>query len=141
VHETAALCTKLLLRVRNCYSVYVEGKAQRNETATQCTKLLLCVRNCCSVYETATPCTELLLCVQRGEGTTRRNCCSHKILDLFSIFLSLRVYLRLAETSQQPISQPTWLKVTPTVSIVTIVYETATLCTQRGNHNETKLLL
>jgi hypothetical protein len=33
---------------------------------------------------------------------------------LFSIsFLTLWIYLWLAETSQQPISQTTWLKVTP----------------------------
>jgi hypothetical protein len=29
------------------------------------------------------------------------------------LFLSLWIYLWLAETSQQPISQTTWLKVTP----------------------------
>jgi hypothetical protein len=38
--------------------------------------------------------------------------------DFFSqqssfFFLSLWIYLWLAETSQQPISQTTWLKVTP----------------------------
>jgi len=33
--------------------------------------------------------------------------------DFFFFFLSLWNYLRLAETSQQPISQTTWLKVTP----------------------------
>jgi hypothetical protein len=32
---------------------------------------------------------------------------------LFFFFLSLWIYLWLAETSQQPISQTTWLKVTP----------------------------
>ena len=32
---------------------------------------------------------------------------------LFFVFLSLWIYLWLAETSQQPISQTTWLKVTP----------------------------
>jgi hypothetical protein len=36
-----------------------------------------------------------------------------RTLDLFSFFLSLWIYLWLAETSQQPISQTTWLKVTP----------------------------
>ena len=36
------------------------------------------------------------------------------------LFLSLWIYLWLAETSQQPISQTTWLKVTPIVTIVTI---------------------
>jgi hypothetical protein len=36
------------------------------------------------------------------------------------LFLS-ELYLWLAETSQQPISQTTWLKVTPIVTIVTIV--------------------
>jgi hypothetical protein len=37
-----------------------------------------------------------------------------KTLDLFSFFpLSLRIYLWLTETSQQPISQLTWLKVKP----------------------------
>ena len=35
------------------------------------------------------------------------NCC------FFFFFLSLWIYLWLAETSQQPISQTTWLKVTP----------------------------
>jgi len=34
-------------------------------------------------------------------------------LDSFVFFLSLWIYLWLAETSQQPISQTTWLKVTP----------------------------
>ena len=34
-------------------------------------------------------------------------------IDYFFFFLSLWVYLRLAETSQQPISQTTWLKATP----------------------------
>jgi len=33
--------------------------------------------------------------------------------DFFFFFLSLWIYLWLAETSQQPISQTTWLKVTP----------------------------
>jgi hypothetical protein len=41
-----------------------------------------------------------------------------RTLDLFSFFLSLWIYLRLAETSQQPISQTTWLKATPIVIIV-----------------------
>jgi len=36
-----------------------------------------------------------------------------RTLDVFSFLLSLRIYLWLAETSQQPISQTTWLKVTP----------------------------
>jgi hypothetical protein len=35
-----------------------------------------------------------------------------KTLDFFFFFLSLWIYLWLAETSQQPISQTTWLKVT-----------------------------
>jgi hypothetical protein len=47
---------------------------------------------------------------------------------VFLFFLSLTsglwIYLWLAETSQQPISQTTWLKVTPIVINVTIV----TLC-------------
>jgi hypothetical protein len=34
-------------------------------------------------------------------------------LNFSSLFLSLSIYLRLTETSQQPISQTTWLKVTP----------------------------
>jgi len=34
-------------------------------------------------------------------------------IDFFFFFLSLWIYLWLAETSQQPISQTTWLKVTP----------------------------
>jgi hypothetical protein len=34
-------------------------------------------------------------------------------LDFFFFFLSIWIYLWLAETSQQPISQTTWLKVTP----------------------------
>jgi hypothetical protein len=33
--------------------------------------------------------------------------------DFFFFFLSLWIYLWLAETSQQPISQTTWLKATP----------------------------
>ena len=51
-------------------------------------------------------------------------CCNRSITNLFMIsflsrtieiffFLSLWIYLWLAETSQQPISQTTWLKVTP----------------------------
>jgi len=36
-----------------------------------------------------------------------------KTIDFFLFFLSLWIYLWLAETSQQPISQTTWLKVTP----------------------------
>ena len=52
-------------------------------------------------------------------------CCNRSTTNLFMIsflsrtkqffffFLSLWIYLWLAETSQQPISQTTWLKVTP----------------------------
>jgi len=36
-----------------------------------------------------------------------------RTIDFFFFFLSLWTYLWLAETSQQPISQTTWLKVTP----------------------------
>jgi len=36
-----------------------------------------------------------------------------RTIDFFFIFLSLWIYLWLAETSQQPISQKNWLKVTP----------------------------
>ena len=36
-----------------------------------------------------------------------------RTIDLFFFFLSLWIYLWLGETSQQPISQATWLKVTP----------------------------
>ena len=36
-----------------------------------------------------------------------------RTVDFFFFFLSLWIYLWLAETSQQPISQTTWLKVTP----------------------------
>jgi len=36
-----------------------------------------------------------------------------RTIDFFFFFLSLLIYLWLAETSQQPISQTTWLKVTP----------------------------
>ena len=36
-----------------------------------------------------------------------------RTIVFFFFFLSLRIYLWLAETSQQPISQTTWLKVTP----------------------------
>jgi hypothetical protein len=40
--------------------------------------------------------------------------CSHKLCShKFFFFLSLWIHLWLAETSQQPISQSTWLKVTP----------------------------
>ena len=38
---------------------------------------------------------------------------SRTLIDFFSFFLSLWNYLWLAETNQQPISQTTWLKVTP----------------------------
>jgi hypothetical protein len=50
-------------------------------------------------------------------------CCNRSTINLFIIFflsrtldfsfLTLWIYLWLAETSQQPISQTTWLKVTP----------------------------
>jgi hypothetical protein len=50
-------------------------------------------------------------------------CCNRSTTNLFMIsflsrtldffFLSLWIYFRLAKTSQQPISQTTWLKVTP----------------------------
>jgi len=36
-----------------------------------------------------------------------------RTIDFFFFFLSLWIYLWLAETSQQPISRTTWLKVTP----------------------------
>ena len=36
-----------------------------------------------------------------------------RTIDFFFFFLSLWIFLWLAETSQQPISQTTWLKVTP----------------------------
>ena len=36
-----------------------------------------------------------------------------RTIGLFFFFLSLWIYLWLAETSQQPISQTTWLRVTP----------------------------
>jgi hypothetical protein len=36
-----------------------------------------------------------------------------RTIDFFFFFLSLWIDLWLAETSQQPISQTTWLKVTP----------------------------
>jgi len=36
-----------------------------------------------------------------------------RTIDFFFFFLSLWIYLWLAETSQQPTSQTTWLKVTP----------------------------
>jgi hypothetical protein len=36
-----------------------------------------------------------------------------RTLDFFFFFLSVWIYLWLAETSQQPISQTTWLKATP----------------------------
>jgi hypothetical protein len=36
-----------------------------------------------------------------------------RTIDFFFFFLSLWIYLWLAETSQQPIRQTTWLKVTP----------------------------
>ena len=36
-----------------------------------------------------------------------------RTIDFFFFFLSLWIYLWLAETSQQPISQTIWLKVTP----------------------------
>ena len=36
-----------------------------------------------------------------------------RTIDFFFFFLSLCIYLWLAETSQQPISQTTWLEVTP----------------------------
>jgi hypothetical protein len=45
-----------------------------------------------------------------------------RTIDFFFFFLSLWIYLWLAETSQQPISQTTWLKVT-SPPIVTIVVE------------------
>jgi hypothetical protein len=47
-----------------------------------------------------------------------------RTIDFFFFFLSLWIYLWLGETSQQPISQTTWLKVTPSVTIVTITFYT-----------------
>ena len=41
-----------------------------------------------------------------------------RTIYFFFFFLSLWIYLWLAVTSQQPISQTTWLKVTPLVTIV-----------------------
>jgi len=64
-------------------------------------------------------------------------CCNRSTTNLFMIsflnrtiyffffFLSLWIYLWLAETSQQPISQTTWLKVTPIVTIVVIAINAA----------------
>jgi hypothetical protein len=43
----------------------------------------------------------------------------------FFFLLSLWIYLWLAETSQQPISQTTWLKVTPIVTNVIMHYTCA----------------
>jgi len=54
-----------------------------------------------------------------------------RTLDLFFSFLSSWIYLWLAETSQQPISQTTWLKVTPHCNHYTIVrIRSQTLSTQ-----------
>ena len=44
-----------------------------------------------------------------------------RTIDFFFFFLSLWIYLWLAETSQQPISQTTWLKVTPHCNHYTIL--------------------
>ena len=41
-----------------------------------------------------------------------------RTIDFFFFYLSLWIYLWLADTSQQPISHTTWLKVTPIVTII-----------------------
>jgi len=48
-----------------------------------------------------------------GQQLTCLNFFSQQNLDFFCFFLSLCIYLWQAETSQQPISQTTWLKVIP----------------------------
>jgi hypothetical protein len=48
-----------------------------------------------------------------GQQPTCYNFLSQYKLGFFSSSLSLWIYLWLAETGQQPISQTTWLKVTP----------------------------
>jgi len=44
-----------------------------------------------------------------------------RTMDFFFFFLSLWIYLWLAETSQQPISQTTWLRVTRHCNHVTML--------------------
>jgi len=51
-----------------------------------------------------------------------------RTIDFFFFFLSLWIYLWLAETSQQPISQTTWLKVTPHCNH-------CNHCWQKGTHS------
>jgi hypothetical protein len=54
-----------------------------------------------------------------------------RTIDFFFFFLSLWIYLWLAETSQQPTSQTTWLKVTPHCNH----------CNQSGHYNSLTLIL
>jgi hypothetical protein len=42
---------------------------------------------------------------------------------LFLFLFDLWIYLWLAKTSQQPINQTTWLKVTPHLTVVTIGFK------------------
>ena len=65
------------------------------------------------------------ICIMRTFQQPNPVCCNRSTANLFMIsflsraidliffFLSLWTFLWLAETSQQPISQTTWLKVTP----------------------------
>ena len=52
-------------------------------------------------------------CCNRSTANLFINSFLSRTLDLLLFFLSLWIYLWLAETSQQPISQTTWLKVIP----------------------------
>jgi hypothetical protein len=53
---------------------------------------------------------------------------------LTSFFLSLGIYLWLAETSQQPINQTTWLKVTPHCNHSPLVAHNRQTLTTDFNH-------
>jgi hypothetical protein len=52
------------------------------------------------------------------QGISRGFVGATRTLDFFLFFLSLWIYLWLAETSQQPINQTTWLKGFPNISLV-----------------------
>jgi len=58
-----------------------------------------------------------------------------RTIDFFFFSLSLWIYLWLAETSQQPISQTTWLKVTPHCNHCNHFLQLPTsACTSTGMH-------
>ena len=71
----------------------------------QYNKALIVLSNLCATRQTVCATARAIALEIKWESEVR--------IDFFFFFLSLWIYLWLAETSQQPISQTTWLKVTP----------------------------